>query len=63
MHRMRDDCRGLTPRPVTVEVDIANGLPDFCVGLAGIEVKEAKNRSKVGLEKFRLSISFAAYYG
>ena len=42
---------GLTPRPVTVEVDIANGLPDFIiVGLAGIEVKEAKNRVRSALK-------------
>jgi magnesium chelatase family protein len=34
-----------------VEVDIANGLPDFIiVGLAGTEVKEAKNRVRSALK-------------
>ncbi|NLO98423.1 MAG: YifB family Mg chelatase-like AAA ATPase [Peptococcaceae bacterium] len=42
---------GLTARVVMVEVDIANGLPDFIiVGLAGVEIKEAKNRVRSALK-------------
>ena len=38
-------CSGLHAAPVTVEVHLANGLPSFTlVGLADVEVKEARER-------------------
>src|SRR5688572_33274600 len=41
---------GLNAPPVTVEVHLANGLPSFClVGLADVEVKEARERVRSAL--------------
>lgn len=41
---------GLTAMPVTVEVDLANGLPSFTlVGLADTEVKEARERVRAAI--------------
>ena len=42
---------GLEAAPVTVEVHLANGLPSFTlVGLADIEVKEARERVRSALQ-------------
>ncbi|MEO9103096.1 MAG: YifB family Mg chelatase-like AAA ATPase [Burkholderiaceae bacterium] len=42
---------GLTAPPVTVEVHLANGLPSFTlVGLAEVEVKEARERVRSALQ-------------
>ncbi len=42
---------GLTAPPVTVEVHLANGLPSFTlVGLADVEVKEARERVRSALQ-------------
>ena len=41
---------GLSAKPVTVEVDLANGLPTFTlVGLADTEVKEARERVRAAI--------------
>ena len=41
---------GLSAMPVTVEVDLANGLPSFTlVGLADTEVKEARERVRAAI--------------
>ena len=41
---------GLQAAPVTVEVDLANGLPSFTlVGLADVEVKEARERVRAAI--------------
>src|SRR5574343_1210156 len=41
---------GLAAAPVTVEVHLANGLPSFTlVGLAEVEVKEARERVRSAL--------------
>ena len=43
--------RGLVAAPVTVEVHLANGLPSFTlVGLADVEVKEARERVRAALQ-------------
>ena len=42
---------GLTAHPVSVEVHLANGLPSFTlVGLADLEVKEARERVRSALQ-------------
>jgi magnesium chelatase family protein len=42
---------GLEAAPVTVEVHLANGLPSFTlVGLADVEVKEARERVRSALQ-------------
>ena len=42
---------GLRAPPVTVEVHLANGLPSFTlVGLADVEVKEARERVRSALQ-------------
>src|SRR3954464_5234143 len=42
---------GLQAPPVTVEVHLANGLPNFTlVGLADVEVKEARERVRSALQ-------------
>ena len=42
---------GLDAAPVTVEVHLANGLPSFTlVGLADVEVKEARERVRSALQ-------------
>ena len=42
---------GLTAHPVSVEVQLANGLPSFTlVGLADVEVKEARERVRSALQ-------------
>ncbi|MEJ5153574.1 magnesium chelatase domain-containing protein [Comamonas sp. MYb396] len=42
---------GLTGHPVSVEVHLANGLPSFTlVGLADLEVKEARERVRSALQ-------------
>lgn len=42
---------GLTAHPVSVEVHLANGLPSFTlVGLADVEVKEARERVRSALQ-------------
>ncbi len=42
---------GLAAPPVTVEVHLANGLPSFTlVGLADVEVKEARERVRSALQ-------------
>ena len=42
---------GLEASPVTVEVHLANGLPSFTlVGLADVEVKEARERVRSALQ-------------
>ena len=42
---------GLTAAPVTVEVHLANGLPSFTlVGLAEVEVKEARERVRCAIQ-------------
>ena len=42
---------GLDAPEVTVEVDLANGLPSFTlVGLAEVEVKEARERVRAALQ-------------
>ena len=43
--------RGLDAPSVTVEVHLANGLPSFTlVGLADVEVKEARERVRAALQ-------------
>jgi magnesium chelatase family protein len=43
--------RGLEAAPVTVEVHLANGLPSFTlVGLADVEVKEARERVRCAIQ-------------
>lgn len=47
---------GLVAPPVTVEVDLANGLPTFTlVGLADTEVREARERVRAALINCGLS--------
>ena len=48
---------GVEMVPVDVEVDVSNGLPRFeLVGFASSEVREAKERVKVGLNNSDLPI-------
>jgi magnesium chelatase family protein len=47
---------GLDARPVQVEVHLANGLPSVnLVGLADIEVKEARERCCSGIKPVEMS--------
>lgn len=42
---------GIEAKPVTVEVDIQNGLPDFqIVGLASTAIKEARERVRSAIK-------------
>ncbi len=50
---------GLRAPPVTVEVDLANGLPSFTlVGLADTEVREARERVRAALGNAGLAFPF-----
>ena len=49
---------GLDAPSVTVEVHLANGLPSFTlVGLADVEVKEARERVRAAIESETLNMS------
>ena len=49
---------------VCVEADISDGLPMFdMVGYLGAEVKEARERVRTALKKFRFSTATKPYHG
>ena len=51
---------GIEAPPVTVEVHLGNGLPQFhLVGLADTEVREARDRVRAAIQSAPLAFSFS----